>query len=419
MLGIATLIILYLRLSIPGPATPFSTADNPTAKASSIMTRFYTFLYLPVFNFFLLIHPQTLSFDWSMDSIPRIETLFDQRNIFSLIFYSLTLRLIFVCIMNTIHMPESISSRSSNISGKRVTKFSARKRQQQHHNDNKISDENKCSVCSVYHGNQKHSNVCNNVTISEHDEQTHVNTSIKSMISLSPLRKYIRSSNQNFNAATTVNNNDDNNNNFLDKDNNNNNIVNENENSNADNVPDEQVKISLSHINSNKKIVTKFKPTKDNEHIEKVYLTDVICSNNEVQTKVNRTTAALLSVTILILPFMPASNIFFYVGFVIGERILYLPSVGFCLLIGLGLERILNIKSRFQELKGNNRTTQGIRQFLHHHMKTIIFSIFTTILISMSIRTVKRNLDWRNEESLYQSAVCVNPPKGKMFNLIK
>lgn len=32
-------------------------------------------------------------------------------------------------------------------------------------------------------------------------------------------------------------------------------------------------------------------------------------------------------------PFLPASNIFFYVGTFIGERLLYLPSVGFCLLL--------------------------------------------------------------------------------------
>lgn len=374
------------------------------------MTRFYTFLYLPVFNFFLLIHPQVLSFDWSMDSIPRIESLFDQRNIYSLIFYSLTLRLIFVCVWSNMHVQEGVSSRSSNISGKRITRHAARKRQ--HHDNNaKISDENKCSVCSVYHGNQKNSDVGNNNDVNQPDleEQPQASASLKSMISLSPLRKYIRSSNQNFNTTSTMNNNDnDNNNNFLDKDNNNN-IV--NENNNAEVVSDEQVKIHFPHINCTKKVITKFKTTKDNEHLEKVYLTEV-ASNNEIQPKVNRTTAALLSVTILILPFLPATNIFFYVGFVIGERILYLPSVGFCLLIGLGLERILNIKSRYQELKRSNRTLQGIKRILHQNVRIIIFSIFTTLLLSMGVRTLKRNLDWRNEESLYQSAVCVNPPKG-------
>lgn len=38
-----------------------------------------------------------------------------------------------------------------------------------------------------------------------------------------------------------------------------------------------------------------------------------------------------------ILPFLPASNLFFYVGFTIAERVTYAPSVGFCLLAGLSL----------------------------------------------------------------------------------
>ena len=43
-----------------------------------------------------------------------------------------------------------------------------------------------------------------------------------------------------------------------------------------------------------------------------------------------------MSLAMLIVPFLPASNIFFRVGFVVAERILYLPSVGFCMLVTLG-----------------------------------------------------------------------------------
>lgn len=42
----------------------------------------------------------------------------------------------------------------------------------------------------------------------------------------------------------------------------------------------------------------------------------------------------------LVIPFLPATNIFFRVGFVIAERVLYLPSVGFCLLVILGLRQL-------------------------------------------------------------------------------
>ena len=42
------------------------------------------------------------------------------------------------------------------------------------------------------------------------------------------------------------------------------------------------------------------------------------------------------SLALLALPFIPASNLFFPVGFVVAERILYAPSMGFCLLVALG-----------------------------------------------------------------------------------
>ena len=49
----------------------------------------------------------------------------------------------------------------------------------------------------------------------------------------------------------------------------------------------------------------------------------------------------VLSIAILVFPFIPASNLFFYVGFVVAERILYIPSMGMCLLVGLGAELLL------------------------------------------------------------------------------
>jgi hypothetical protein len=42
------------------------------------------------------------------------------------------------------------------------------------------------------------------------------------------------------------------------------------------------------------------------------------------------------SLAFMVLPFLPASNLFFPVGFVVAERVLYIPSMGFCMLIGYG-----------------------------------------------------------------------------------
>jgi hypothetical protein len=39
-------------------------------------------------------------------------------------------------------------------------------------------------------------------------------------------------------------------------------------------------------------------------------------------------------VALVIAPFVPSSNVLFYVGTFIGERLLYLPSIGYCMLVG-------------------------------------------------------------------------------------
>jgi hypothetical protein len=46
-----------------------------------------TFLYLPAHNFWLLLCPDNLSYDWQMGSIPLIKSVTDERNLVSLTFY--------------------------------------------------------------------------------------------------------------------------------------------------------------------------------------------------------------------------------------------------------------------------------------------------------------------------------------------
>ena len=48
----------------------------------------------------------------------------------------------------------------------------------------------------------------------------------------------------------------------------------------------------------------------------------------------------LFALSLLLLPFLPASNLFFPVGFVVAERVLYLPSMGFCVLVALGYKSV-------------------------------------------------------------------------------
>ena len=103
----------------------------------------------------------------------------------------------------------------------------------------------------------------------------------------------------------------------------------------------------------------------------------------------------VMSVAMMVIPFIPASNLVAYVGFVVAERVLYIPSLGFCLLVGHGFVKLME---RFEE--SNSR-------------KMLLTISFILVLIALGGRTVIRNVDWASEESLYRSGISVNPAKGK------
>eukprot|EP00736_Rhodelphis_marinus_P004876 Rmarinus@m.3546 len=50
----------------------------------------------------------------------------------------------------------------------------------------------------------------------------------------------------------------------------------------------------------------------------------------------------VMSLALTVVPFLPASNLLFPVGFVLGERVLYLPSMGFCLVVSFLISRLAN-----------------------------------------------------------------------------
>lgn len=101
----------------------------------------------------------------------------------------------------------------------------------------------------------------------------------------------------------------------------------------------------------------------------------------------------------MILPFLPASNLFFPVGFVIAERVLYMPSMGFCLLIAYG----------FHLMADRLRTTTP------HHRK-LLWLAFSLLILLHSTKTYMRNMDWESEYSIFMSGLRVNRRNAKLFN---
>ncbi len=127
----------------------------------------------------------------------------------------------------------------------------------------------------------------------------------------------------------------------------------------------------------------------------------VTTGSSDLVTPLPPTSAAiLLSIVLLTLPFLPAANLFFYVGFVVAERILYLPSVGYCLLVGMGVGKLMDPR------RGPLRSQRK---------RYAVMACVSVMLIACSVKTIYRNYDWRDEESLYRSAIGINPPKGNFY----
>lgn len=105
-----------------------------------------------------------------------------------------------------------------------------------------------------------------------------------------------------------------------------------------------------------------------------------------------------MGLAILIFPFLPASNIFFNVGFVLAERILYIPSAGYCLLFTIGLHKF---SARF------------------YLPKTVLLA-YIMLIILLFTRSWMRSSQWRNEKLLFQSALDICPLNAKVhYNIAK
>ncbi|XP_033019017.1 protein O-mannosyl-transferase TMTC2 [Lacerta agilis] len=268
-------LLLGLRFYWMGNKPPsFSNSDNPAADSESFLTRTLTFFYLPTKNLWLLLCPDTLSFDWSMDAVPLLKTVSDWRNLHTVAFYAGLLLLAYTGLKSS-------------------------------------SKERECNGKNVTNGKQ---NTNGHNCLSEMEYKS---------LELKPS------------------------------------FVSKEENGINKHLPQRPQLPSTENI-------------------------------------------VVLSLSLLIVPFIPATNFFFYVGFVIAERVLYIPSMGFCLLITVGT-RALYIKAQ--------------KRFL----KNLFFFATAALIFFYGLKTFVRNGDWQNEEMLYKSGIKVNPAKawGNLGNVLK
>ena len=259
--------LIGFRIYFMGNKTPeFAPADNPASDSDSLLTRTLTYFYLPFLNFWLLLYPRLLSFDWSMEAVPLVESLLDVRNACTAVFYGGLLSLGYYIITNL----------------------------------------NKHEEAKVYNGN----GFTPHIGGSTHAHHKHNGHSKK------------RNSRRSSSSST------------------------------------------------------------DSE-------------DSQISQSQNRTlTVVIVSLALMAFPFIPATNLFFYVGFVIAERVLYIPSMGFCLLVAEGTYKLYRYYRR-EETR-----------------RQVVFTALSCLVCAYSVRTVVRNRDWLMEENLYRSGISVNPPKG-------
>nr|CAD7201361.1 unnamed protein product [Timema douglasi] len=321
-------IFICARACLAGGHLPrFSTADNPASRSESFLTRTLTFLYLPVFNFLLLLCPTTLSFDWSMDAIPLITSIIDRRNLSILTFYCAFIVVIFRNI-KCLNVNKPVIAFDTIV--KRTTVDVNENNDYQVNSEwlkatNNLQDPSKLKDTQTYHSstNQFH------------------------------FKQYHRTCNLIKNNST-----------------------------------------HLAHRRCN------FNQCSCETTVQKLDTPIAL----KMSKKRNDSKVILMAIVLLVVPFLPATNLVAYVGFVVAERVLYISSMGHSLLVGHGLSRLI-AWSVGRRIKW--------QQFL--------VMLFTAVLLVVfGSKTWIRNFDWYDEESLYRSGLDVNPPKayGNLGNIL-
>lgn len=340
--------LLGLRLHLMGSKPPdFAPADNPAADSDSLLTRTLTFLYLPAFNFWLMLYPRWLSFDWSMEAIPLLTSPLDLRNIVSFLFYGSLLT--FACWLIKSYNRRSVNS----------ALYESDSNYPQHSNSHTNSSTNGVNPANGTVAGQW----CPCFGITQ-----------KIALSFTPNNSHKP------NKKTT--------------------------NGSAGNATNytngHRISNGNGHCHPGPSSYVYHNGTSTSQHI------DGLSENHKSHIHVQSVRSAFtgpadivtFALALLILPFIPATNLFFYVGFVVAERVLYIPSMGFCLLVALGVDHLYRRQETFCR-------------------KRIVLASTFVLLIVMSIRTVIRNSDWLSEENLYRSGIPVNPPKGNSFIVSK
>ena len=99
------------------------------------------------------------------------------------------------------------------------------------------------------------------------------------------------------------------------------------------------------------------------------------------------------------------ANVFLLIGCTMADRFLYIPSLGFCMIMVYALFRIFPAKNSHQK-------KSGIGQSLLNYRWVSLITL--AIFVSWSIKTVARNRDWKNNITLFISDAAASPGSARV-----
>lgn len=105
------------------------------------------------------------------------------------------------------------------------------------------------------------------------------------------------------------------------------------------------------------------------------------------------TTRNLLAITLLTLPVLPVSNLLFPIGSTMAERFMFIPSLGFAILLGIGLDVLLKRAKQAPEKPS--------------------LAILGTVALIFAFITIQRNPDWKDNETLFAADLEHLPQSAK------
>ena len=119
------------------------------------------------------------------------------------------------------------------------------------------------------------------------------------------------------------------------------------------------------------------------------------------------------ALALLVLPFLPSAHVFVTVGFTVAERVLYLPSCGFCLAAALVLPPKRRWRRRRRRRSGYAIVAVGALCWW-----LLAACALCASLCMHGAFTLRRNVDWRTNLALLQAGVAHQPTNSKLqYNL--